>query len=91
VEEVYRAIFEFDLGARMRQIKTRTLLIEVAVPQEKHLGRQGEKLVRLIAGSQLATVEHTAGGNVVEVEAEKLAKLILAFLKGDASRGSRDD
>jgi pimeloyl-ACP methyl ester carboxylesterase len=86
VEEVYRAIFDFDLGARMRQITARTLLIEVAVPQEKHLGRQGEKLVKLIAGSQLATVEHTAGGNVVEVEAEQLAKLILAFLKGDASR-----
>ncbi len=58
------------------------LLIEVATPQEKHLPRQGEKLVKLIAGSRPATVEHTKGGNVVEVEAEQLVKLILDFLKG---------
>jgi pimeloyl-ACP methyl ester carboxylesterase len=81
VAEVYRAIFDFDLGAKVRQIKARTLLIEVATPQEEHLGRQGEKLVNLIAGSQLATVEHTAGGIVVETETEQLAKLILDFLK----------
>jgi len=82
LDEVYKAIFDFDLGARMQQIKARTLLIEVAVPQEKHLGRQGEKLVKLIPGSQLATVEHSTGGAVVEVEAEQLAKLVLDFLKG---------
>ena len=82
LDEVYRAIFDFDLGAGMQQIKARTLIIEVAVPQEKHLGCQGEKLKRLVAGSQLATVEHTKGGNVVEAEAEQLAKLTLDFLKG---------
>ena len=82
VSEVYRAIFDFDLGARMRQIRARTLLIEVATPQEEHLGRQGEKLVKLIVGSQLITVEHAGGGIFVEVEAEQLAKLILDFLSG---------
>jgi pimeloyl-ACP methyl ester carboxylesterase len=82
VREVYNAIFAFDLGARMRQIRARTLIIEVAIPQEEHLGRQGEKLVKLIPGSQLATVQHTAGGLVVEAEAEKLAALILDFLMG---------
>ena len=30
--EAYRAIFAFDLGARMRQIKARTLIIEVETP-----------------------------------------------------------
>jgi len=81
VAQVYKAIFAFDLGARMRQIKARTLIIEVATPQEEHLGRQGEKLVKLIPGSQLATIEHTAGGIAVEAEAEELARLILDFLK----------
>jgi pimeloyl-ACP methyl ester carboxylesterase len=80
--EVYRAIFAFDLGARMRQIKARTLIIEVAVPQEEHLERQGEKLVKLVPGSRLATVEHTAGGLAVEAKAEELARLVLNFLKG---------
>jgi pimeloyl-ACP methyl ester carboxylesterase len=82
LDQVYEAIFDFDLGERMKQIKSPTLLIEVATPQERHLPRQGEKLVKLIAGSRLATVEHSRGGNVVEVEAEQLVKLILDFLKG---------
>ena len=80
VSEVYRAIFAFDLGARMRQIQAKTLIIEVATPQEAHLERQGEKLVRLVPGSRLATVEHKAGGIVVEAEAEQVARLILDFL-----------
>jgi pimeloyl-ACP methyl ester carboxylesterase len=81
VAAVYRAIFEFDLGARMRQVKARTLIIEVATPAEQHLERQGDKLVKLIPDSRLATVEHTRGGLVVEAKAEELAKLILDFLK----------
>jgi pimeloyl-ACP methyl ester carboxylesterase len=80
VAEAYRAIFEFNLGERMQHIKSRTLIIEVATHQEEHLGRQGEKLVKLIAGSRLATVGHATGGLVVEAEAEQLAQLILAFL-----------
>jgi pimeloyl-ACP methyl ester carboxylesterase len=80
--EVYRAIFAFDLGARMRQIKARTLIIEIETPEEAHLERQGEKLVKLVPGSRLATVAHTTGGIVVEAEAEELARLILDFLKG---------
>ena len=82
VAEVYKAIFAYDLGARMRQIKAKTLIIEVATPPEAHLGRQGEKLVKLVPGSRLATVEHTAGGLAVEAKAEELARLILDFLKG---------
>ena len=80
VAEIYRAIFAFDLGARMRQIRARTLIIEVATPQEDHLGRQGEKLEKLVPDSRLVTVEHTTGGMVVEAEARELARLILGFL-----------
>ena len=80
VAEVYRAIFAFDLGARMRQITAKTLIIEVATPQEDHLGRQGEKLVKLVPDSRLATIEHTVGGMAVEAEAPELARLILGFL-----------
>lgn len=81
VAEVYRAIFAFDLGARMRQIKARTLIIEVVTPGEAHLGRQGEKLITLVPGGRLATVEHASGGMVVETQAEEIAKLILDFLR----------
>jgi pimeloyl-ACP methyl ester carboxylesterase len=78
--EIYRAIFAFDLGARMRQIKAKTLIIEVETPEEAHLERQGGKLVKLVPGSRLATLTHAAGGLVVEAEAEVLARLILDFL-----------
>ncbi len=60
----------------------KTLIIEVATPPEAHLGRQGEKLVKLVPGSRLATVEHNAGGLAVEAKAEELARLTLDFLKG---------
>lgn len=79
--EMYRAIFEFDLGARMRQIIASTLIIEIEVPEEAHLGRQGEKLVQLVPGSRLAKVVHAKGGITVEAEAEEFARLILDFLK----------
>ncbi len=79
--EAYRAIFAFDLGTRMRQIKAKTLIIEVATPGEEHLGRQGEKLVELVPHSRLATVKHTSSHTVVEAEAEELATLILDFLR----------
>ncbi len=80
VSEVYRAIFAFELGARMRQIQAPTLIIEVATPQEAHLERQGEKLVRLVPGSRLVAIEHKAGGIVVEAEPEQVARLVLDFL-----------
>lgn len=81
ISEVYRAIFAFDLGARMREIQAPALIIEVLTPQEEHLGRQGEKLVKLVSGSRLATVTHTAGGSAVEAKAEEIARLILDFLE----------
>ncbi len=80
--EKYGAILAMDLGARMRQIRVKTLIIEVRVPDEAHLSPQGEKLLKLIPGSRLATVEHTAGGIIVEAPAaDQLARLILDFLR----------
>ncbi len=81
IAEVYRAIFAFDLGARMREIKVKTLIIEILTPPEAHLGRQGDKLVKLVPGSRLATVENNTGGLAVEAKAEELARLTLEFLK----------
>ena len=78
--EVYRAIFAFDLGARMRDVKAPTLIVEIEVPSEEHLGRQGQKLVQLIPGSRLATVVNATGGSTMEVKAEEFAKLTLDFL-----------
>ena len=80
-KDKYRAIFAFDLGGRMRHIKAKTLIVEVRVPSEAHLSPQGEKLTKLIRNSRLVTMEHTAGGMVVEAKAKELAEIILVFLK----------
>ncbi|MFN8559844.1 MAG: alpha/beta hydrolase [Dehalococcoidia bacterium] len=78
--EVYRAIFAFDLGARMRDIKAPTLIVEVRVPSEAHLAPQGPKLIRLVPNSRLATVTLPAAGMAVEVKADEMAGLVLDFL-----------
>jgi pimeloyl-ACP methyl ester carboxylesterase len=81
IHEVYRAIFAFDLGARMRDIQAPTLIIEVETPSEEHLERQGKKLVKLVPNSRLATVSHAGGGIAVEAKAEEFARLIVGFLQ----------
>jgi pimeloyl-ACP methyl ester carboxylesterase len=82
MREKYRAIFSFDLGDRMRNIKVKkTLIIEVRVPSETHLTPQGPKLLKLIPNSRLVTVQHTAGGRAIEAKAEELSEIILGFLK----------
>ena len=77
--EVYRAIFAFDLGERMREIRVPTLIIEVRVPSEAHLPPQGELLKALVPDSHLATVENPAGGQAVDVKADELARLTIDF------------
>jgi len=77
----YRAIFAFDLAGRIREIKAKTLIIEVRVPSEAHLSPQGEKLTKLIRNSRLITLEHTDGGIVVETKAPALSQIIRDFLR----------
>lgn len=80
--EKYRAILSMDLGGRMREIKVKTLIIEVRVPEEAHLSPQGAKLIKLIPDSRLVTIEHTTGGIVVEAPAaDAIARIILDFLR----------
>lgn len=80
--EKYHAILSMDLGGRMREIKVKTLVIEVRVPDEAHLSPQGEKLLKLIPDSRLATIEHKTGGIVVEAPAtDEIARVVLDFLR----------
>ena len=80
-KEKYRAIFAFDLGGRMRDIKVkRTLVIEIRIPEEAYLPPQGEKLLQLIPSSRLITLECEGNLRVVETNAEQLADAILGYL-----------
>jgi pimeloyl-ACP methyl ester carboxylesterase len=82
MKEKYRAIFAYDLGGRMRAIKVKkTLVIELRVPEERHLAAQGEKIVARIPGSRLVTIEHDGPGRSFETQAEALAQAILGYLR----------
>jgi len=80
--EVHKEIFAYDLGTRMRLIKAKTLILEVEVPSEEHLGRQGKKLLQLIPNSQLATIKHTGGGMAFDAKPKEFSEVILRFLRG---------
>jgi pimeloyl-ACP methyl ester carboxylesterase len=82
MKEKYRAIFAYDLGKRMREIKVKkTLVVELRVPEEKHLPPQGPYIVERISGSRLVTIEHNGPGRSFETQAAQLATAILDYLR----------
>ncbi len=78
---LYQANFAYDLGAAMRRIKARTLILEVATPAEdRDLGRQGEIVRTLIPGSTLATLHESSGhAHTLEGRAAELAGILTDF------------
>ena len=80
--EKYKAIFAYDLGGRMRDIKMKkTLVIELRIPAEKHLPPQGPKILGRIPNSELVTIEHDGNGRAYEAQAGEIAEAILGYLK----------
>ena len=79
--QIYRAIFSFDFGKRMYDIKVPTLIIETRVPSEAHLPGQVEILAGRVPGGKGATVI-ARGGNAMESQADEYAKLAVDFIKG---------
>ena len=55
--------------------------MELCVPEEEHLGRNGQHLLEIMQNAQLSVMEN-ADGNVVIFRAEEVAGLINAFLEG---------
>lgn len=77
--EVYRAIFAFDFGKRMYDIKVPTLIIETRVPSEAHLPAQVDILAGRIPGGKGATVV-ARGGQAMDAQAEEYANLAVDFI-----------
>ena len=78
-DSIYRANFGFDMTGAISRIQAPTLVVELATPQEDHLGRQGEAVKKLLKRGELVVFENT-DRDVLEREAEKLAKATLVFL-----------
>ncbi|MSO65725.1 MAG: alpha/beta hydrolase [Alphaproteobacteria bacterium] len=74
-----QAILEFDLAKGLRAIRLPTLIIELASAGESHLGRQGPKLLELLANGKLITFEN-ADRDFLEFEAPRVAEVIRRHL-----------
>ncbi len=80
---LYRINFAYDLAADLPRIRARTLVLEIATPDEsRHLGAQGPKVCALVPGSTLRTLQADGFRLTLEGQAEELAAVLLEFLGG---------
>lgn len=81
--EAHEAIFAYNWGAALPDIKTRTMFIELVseIEEERH-GRQGATLTKIVPKSKLKTLEN-ANGTAIETRADELAEAIINFAKGN--------
>ena len=91
VETLYAANYAFDLASVLPRIEARTLVIELAVPQEEALGRQASAWLKLLRRGQAELI----AGNDRELLQERpgaLAEVISRFLRqpDDGNAGSKD-
>ena len=78
IRKIYAMNFDFDLAATLRRVRTPTLVIECCVPEELHLGRQGEKMVALMRSAELLSLDH-AGFDATEAHAATIARACRRF------------
>jgi len=76
---IYQANFDYDFGAAIREISAPTLILELCVPEEEHLGRNGNHLLTVMQNAQLSVMEE-ADGDVVIFRADEVADMICTFL-----------
>lgn len=78
----YEAIFDFDLAAALRQVRTATLVLELRPHDESHLPAQAPVIRELIPGSRSATLDGCDAG-VFRRAPQRVADAVLPFLDGD--------
>lgn len=79
-DAIYAANFAFDLSAALRRVAMPTLIVELAVPGEAHLGRQADHCARLNPRIRTVTLERS-DRDVLETMPGELAASILSFLR----------
>ena len=82
---VYAANFAFDFAQALREVRARTLVLEVTSDAEDHAwGRQGEALGRLLADGAVATLPAVDDAGLACVaDSGALCAAVLAFLRED--------
>ena len=84
IQATYGANFDYDFGAALERIAARTLLLELVMPDEEHLGRQLDAVCRLVKRGRGETIQN-AGRVAIESHAAEIARSVTRFLKEEAS------
>ncbi len=78
---LYSINFAYDLSADLGRIQARTLVLEVATPDEdRTIGRQGPAYCERIPHAELQTLEAQGFRLTLEDKAPELARILLRFL-----------
>jgi pimeloyl-ACP methyl ester carboxylesterase len=78
---LYRINFAYDLASDLPRIRARTLVLEIATPDEsRHLGAQGPRVCALIPGATLRTLHADGFRLTLEGQAQELAAVLTEFL-----------
>jgi len=83
IEATYGANFEYDFGAALGRIVAKTLLLELVMPHEEHLGRQLDAACRLLKRGRGETILN-AGGVAIESHAAEIERSVTRFLNQEA-------
>ena len=83
IQATYAANFDYDFGGALRRIAAQTLLLELVMPDEEHLGRQLDAVCALLAKGRGETIQN-AGRVAIESHAEEIARSLTTFLNDKA-------
>lgn len=81
IRKIYAMNFDFDFSAALRRVKAPALVIECCVPEELHLGRQGDKMVSIMPNASLLSI-NGAGFDATEAFAKPIASACSKFFRG---------
>ena len=76
---IYEAVFDFDMAEAVSRILAPTLILELAPPEEQHLGPQAGLLAARMKQARTETIPVTHGA-AMEHQRDDIARIILAFL-----------
>jgi pimeloyl-ACP methyl ester carboxylesterase len=79
IEATYGANFDYDFGGALTRIAAKTLLLELVMPDEEHLGRQLDAVCRLLKKGRGETI-HNAGRIAIESHAVEITAILVKFL-----------
>lgn len=79
IQATYGANFDYDFGGALPRIAAKTLMLELVMPDEEHLGRQLDAVCRLLKKGRGETI-HNAGRVAIESHAKEITQSLITFL-----------